>query len=193
VDVSTQSDVVSQVPAVVVGIFVNDDVIAVPEPVAAEANVIRSHTEIEAAEPEAVGAASGQMPNVATAEAAGKASVFPGMIKVVVGIVTAGVVSDPFAVGVDVRRVRMSGLVVEVRGCRRRMCNRSRAVRWDVPGTTADIMVLGKGCKGKQAANCQRSDKLFHVCPFFERPEDFTDGRIVRAIWEGSGGLATDR
>ena len=80
-DVSTQSDVVSQVPAVVVGIFVNDDVIAVPEPVAAEANVIRSHTEIEAAEPEAVGAASGQMPNVATAEAAGKASVFPGMIR----------------------------------------------------------------------------------------------------------------
>ncbi len=115
VDVGSQPHVVGQVPAGMVGIFIDDDVIAVPEPVAAEANVIRSDTEIEAAEPEAVGAASGEMPDVAAAEAAGKASVLPGMIEVVVGIVGTGVVADPFAVRMDVRRVGMSGLVVEVR------------------------------------------------------------------------------
>ena len=42
---------------------------------------------------------------------------FPGMIKMIVRIVGPGAVADPFAIGMDVRRVRMSGLVVEVRGC----------------------------------------------------------------------------
>ena len=179
-NVSAESHVVSEIPAVVVGILIDDDVIAIPEPVATVANVIRSHAEIEAAEPEAVGAASSQMPDVAAAEAARKASVLPGMIKVIVSIVGASAMANPFAIGMDVRRIRMSGLVVEVRRRRRRVRSRSRAVRGDVPDPAADVMTLRQGEQGKQAANCQQSDKFFHVCPFCERP-----GRFY--CWAGRG------
>ena len=165
-----------------VRIFVNDDVVAVPEPIAAEANVIRGYAEIEAAEPETVGTASGEMSDVAAAEAAGKASVLPGMIEVVVRVVAARVMANPFAVRMDVRRVGMSGLVVEVRSRRHRMFNRSRPMGGDVPDTVADVMTLREGYKAKQEANCHHSNEFFHVHPFCERPEDFTVGGRLRAI-----------
>ena len=50
---------------------------------------------------------------MAPADTAGEASVFPGMIDVVVGIVTAGFMSDPFIVGVNVGSLRMSRPVRE--------------------------------------------------------------------------------
>lgn len=69
-----------------VGIFV-DDVVAVPEPAVAEAEVIGSDAEKETTEAEAAGAAAGEMPDVAAAEAAGEASVLKGMIEMVVRVV----------------------------------------------------------------------------------------------------------
>ena len=50
-DVGAKSYVVGEVPAFVVGIVVDDDVVAIPEPVVAEAEVIRRDAEIKAAEP----------------------------------------------------------------------------------------------------------------------------------------------
>ena len=50
---------------------------------------------------------------MAPADTAGEASVFPGMIDMVVGIVTAGFMTDPFIVGVNVGSFRMSRLVRE--------------------------------------------------------------------------------
>ena len=171
-----------------VGIFIDDDVVAVPEPVAAEADVIGSDAEIEATEPEAVGTAPREMPDVAASEAAGKASVFPGMIEVVMGIVAAGVMADPFAIGMNVRRVRMSGLVVEVTGCWGRMPSWrwSGAVRRDVPDATADgSAMLGKGYERKQQADCEQADKFFHNCSFSgfapTTGKDFTVRRVAGA------------
>jgi hypothetical protein len=51
------------------------------------------------------------VPDVAAAEATGEVAVLPGMVEVVVNIVMAGVVADPFAVGVDVRSVGMASFV----------------------------------------------------------------------------------
>ena len=85
--VGAESHVVGEISAFVVGVFVDHDLVAVPEPVVAETDVIRSYAEIKATEPEAVGTASREMPDVAAAEAAGEASVLPGMIEIVVGIV----------------------------------------------------------------------------------------------------------
>jgi hypothetical protein len=87
------------------------------------------------------------MPNVAAAEAAGETSVLPRMIEMIVGVVGAAVMADPFAIGMDVRSVGMAGLVVEVRRCRDRMSNRRRTgpVLRDVPGTAADVMTLREG------------------------------------------------
>ena len=143
VDVCAKSYVVGEVPAFVVGIVVDDDVVAIPEPVVAEAEVIGRDAEIKTAEPEATGAATAEVPDVAAADAAGEASVLPGMVEVVVNVVAASVMADPFAVGVDVRSVRVTGLVVEVtllRGCgcgMRRACWRG-TVGGDVSSSTAD-------------------------------------------------------
>ena len=142
-----------------IGIFVDDDVVAIPEPVATVAEVECANAEVETAEPEAVGAASGEMPDVAAAEASGEVAVFPGMIKMHAGIVAAGVVAYPFAVGVDVRRVGVSGLVVEVRRCWGRMCSRLGTVGRDVSGTAADgSAMLGKSYDAQQKAECEKSD-----------------------------------
>ncbi len=52
-------------------------------------------------------------PDVRLAETAGEVSMLPGTVEMVVGIVAAGIVSDPLAVGVGVRDIGMSGLVGE--------------------------------------------------------------------------------
>ena len=76
-----------------VGVFVDDDVVVIPKPVVAESDVIRGDAEVEATEPETVWASAAEMPDVPTAEAAGEASVLPGMVDVVVRIVAAGVMA----------------------------------------------------------------------------------------------------
>ncbi len=48
----------------------------------------------------------------------------------------------------------------------------------DVLDAATDVMMLRKCYKGKQEANCEQSDKFFHVRPFFERPKDSTDGWV---------------
>ena len=129
-------------------VFVDDDVITIPEPAITEADIHRGDAEVEAAEPKATGAASRQVPDMASTEAACEAPVLLGMIEVVVRIVAPGVVADPLAVGMDVRCVGVPGLVVVVTVFRRGMwiVNRGRPVGWDMPAPTFTA-VLGKGCK----------------------------------------------
>jgi hypothetical protein len=111
VAVSAQASVVGEIEAVVVGIFVDDDLVGAPVPVIAEAVVGGEDAESEATEPEAFAIAAFDAPDVAGAEAAGEVAVRPSMIDMVAGIIFAGVVADPFAVGVDVRGVGMAGFV----------------------------------------------------------------------------------
>jgi hypothetical protein len=113
VTVGAEADVVSQVEAVVVGVLVNYDLVGAPVPIVAEAVVGGEDAEGEAAEPEAFAIAAFDAPDVAAAEAAFEAAVGPGMIDMVVDVSAAGVVADPFAVGMDVGRVGMAFLVVE--------------------------------------------------------------------------------
>jgi hypothetical protein len=122
---------------------------------------IRGDAEVEATEPETVWASAADMPDVATAEAAGEASVLPGMVDVVVRIVAAGVMADPLAVGVDVRGVG-AGAVVEVsvfldwRGMG--IPHWSRAVERDVGGAAADsAAMLSEDYEGKQKTDYDES------------------------------------
>jgi len=108
VDVGTESSVVSEIPAIMVRVCVDHDLVAVPEPVIAVGKVKRSDAEGETAKPETVGTASAYAPNVAAAEAAGETAMFPGMIEVEAGIIATGVVSYPFAVVVNVRGLRVA-------------------------------------------------------------------------------------
>jgi hypothetical protein len=146
----------------VVGVFVDDDVVVIPKPVVTESDVIRGDAEVEATEPETVWASAAEMPDVPTAEAAGEASVLPGMVDAVVRIVAAGVMADPLAVGVDVRGVGVAGAVVEVsvlldwRGMG--IPHWSGAVGRDVGGAATDsAAMLSEDYEGKQKADYDES------------------------------------
>jgi hypothetical protein len=115
VNVGAESDVVRQIPAVVIRIFVDYDVVAGPVPVVAKSEVKRGNAEIKATEPETAGTASGKVPDVSTAKAAGESAVFPGMVEMEAGIVTSSVMTDPGAVVMNVRSFGVTRVVVERR------------------------------------------------------------------------------
>ena len=122
VDVGAESDVIGEIPTVMIGVVIDDDVIAVPVPIAHIGNIHRCDAEVESPEPEAAGAASDQAPAMGMADAAGEAAVFPGMVEVKAGIVAAGIVADPLTVVMDVRRFGMALLIAECRVSFGRMC-----------------------------------------------------------------------
>jgi hypothetical protein len=53
VNVGTEPDVVSEIPADVIRVVVEHNIVTIPEPVRAQADLERRHAEIVAAEPEA--------------------------------------------------------------------------------------------------------------------------------------------
>ena len=98
-----------------VGIFVDDDVIAVPKPIANVIVIVGSYAEGEAAEPEALAVSSAQAEHMTAAKTAGEAAMFPRMIEMIVGIIAAGIVADPSVIVVDVRSFGVIGLIAEGR------------------------------------------------------------------------------
>jgi len=113
VDVTAESGIIGQVPAVVVGIFVDDDGIAVPIPVVRVGVIVRSYAEVEAAEPKALAVSSAKVIDVAAAKAAGEAAVLPRMIEMIMRVAATGIVADPSAIVMDVRRIRMTLPIAE--------------------------------------------------------------------------------
>src|SRR5260370_3316422 len=113
VDVGAESGVVGQVPAVVAGILVEEDGIDGPIPVVGVVVIVGSYAEIEAAEPKALAISSAKVIDVAAAKAAGEAAVFPGMIEMIVRVAATGIMADPSAIVVDVRRIRMTFPIAE--------------------------------------------------------------------------------
>ena len=164
-----------------VRIVIDNDIVAVPQPVIAEADVIRGNAEIEAAEPESVRTAAPEMPNVTATEAAGKAAVLPGMIEVVVRIIGAGVVANPLAVSVDVRCIGMAGLVVKVTGFLSGRGMRSVHWRWAMGGnvcrsTSNGPAMLGEHYNGKQKTDCKKSEEFFILILSSSAPGDCSGG-----------------
>jgi hypothetical protein len=107
VDVGAQSRVVGEIPAFVVGVIVDHDIVAIPIPVIAIGQVKRGDAEVETAKPESAGIAAFDAPPVSTAEATVEAAMFPRMLKVEACVFAPGIVPDPFAVAVDVRSFGM--------------------------------------------------------------------------------------
>jgi hypothetical protein len=103
VNVGAQPHVVSEIPAFVVGVFINHDIVAVPQPVVRVGEVKRGDAEVVAAKPETAGIASLNAPAVSTAKAAIEAAMFPGVIDVETDVIAPAFVSHPFAVVVNVR------------------------------------------------------------------------------------------
>ena len=171
VDVGSEPDVVGQVITLVVGIVVEDDVVAIPVPVITETEIEVGDGEVEAVEPEAAGDTTFETPDMVATEAAGEVSVLPGMIEVVVGIIAAGVVADPLAVGVNVRNIGVPRFVVEMAVVLRRMgcSHRCGSVRGNVPAAFASV-VLRDRREGKREAESEKSYNVLHGEPFPGRP-----------------------
>jgi hypothetical protein len=114
VDVGAEPHVVGQIPAVVIGIFVDRDVVISPVPIGAVVIIVGCDLEVRVLEPESLAVPSLDPINVAGPEAEGKAPVLPGMIKVVVRIVATGIMADPLPIGrMDVWSLGMLGLIAE--------------------------------------------------------------------------------
>ena len=112
--VHAQPTVVREIPADVVRILVDHQRVAVPEPAIDGAVVPRRDAKVEAVEPEPVPVPSFEAELVARTESAIEMPMLPGMIEVVMLITTAGIVSDPSAVIVNVGRVWMPRCVANV-------------------------------------------------------------------------------
>jgi hypothetical protein len=112
--VRSQPGVVGQVPSIVVGIEIDHDVIVVPQPVGTGIVVVWRGLEKESAHVEAITIASVQPPDVLRPNRPREASMLPGMIKVVVDVVSTCVVSYPaISLGVNVGRRWMPWLVLK--------------------------------------------------------------------------------
>jgi len=161
VDVRPQPRVVGEIPAVMVGIFVDHDLVAVPEPVTAQGKVKGGDAESEAAKPETGRTASANAPYMAAAEAAGESAMLKRMIDVEAGIIASGVVADPGAVVVNVRSFGMAFPIAAGGGSGRRAAHRRGTMFGNVSATdgvaatSAVVTVLRQGRDGKDHSYSQ--------------------------------------
>lgn len=101
--VGAESRVVGEVPAFVIRIVVDNDVVVVPIPIINVAEIEGSYAEVISAEPEAAGPATTQAPHVTRSDSALEAAMFPRVFKTESGIATAIGVAYPVVILVDVR------------------------------------------------------------------------------------------
>jgi len=180
VNVGAQAYVVSEIPAVVVGVFVNHYVVAVPIPVIGVGKVKRGDAEVEATKPETAGIPTLDAPTMSTTEATLKAAVLPRMVQVEAVVIPPHVVTNPFAVVVDVWGFRMAVavligvpvpivmVVIVAIVCVLVAVISLRAMVRNVSSTdimvavVVVVVVLGKGGQGKDQSRCKDSGKQFH-------------------------------
>lgn len=112
-DVGAEPDVVGKVPASMIGVVVDDDIIAIPVPVIRVRLIKRRDAEVESAKPETARSPTDQTPAMTRAEASFEVAMFPGMVDVEPGFLMPEVVSDPLAIPMDVRGFRMAFVVAE--------------------------------------------------------------------------------
>ena len=111
--VGAQPGVIGQVPALVIRVVVDHDLIGVPQPITGEGEIVRRDAEEEPVEPEPSRTTAPEAKDMSSAEAAVETTVLPWMIEVVVPVVTTRVMTNPAAVRVHMRRIRMSIAVTE--------------------------------------------------------------------------------
>src|ERR1039458_6755379 len=95
VHISAAAHIVSEIPAHMVRIVVNHDLIRVPVPIAAIISVGERNRPVPAVEPELSWTSAGNPPYVRGTKAASKVPVSPGMVQMVARIAAACIMPDP--------------------------------------------------------------------------------------------------
>ena len=117
VNVGAESDVVGQIPADMVWIGIENDVVTIPEPVVAVSVVRRRNAEEEAVKTEALTASTSETVDMGGTKGAWEVSVLPRMGQVVTCVAPTGIVADPvIGPGIYVGRIRMSRLLGKISG-----------------------------------------------------------------------------
>lgn len=111
VNVGAKSWIIRQVIPGVIRIFVDHDLIAVPEPSVGITDFVGRDAPVEIVEPEAAGPPAVKTEHVAWTESTTEPAMFPWMIHMQVGIVGTLIVTYPLVVGMDVRSFRMPSLI----------------------------------------------------------------------------------
>jgi hypothetical protein len=163
VGVGAEPRVVTQVPAIMIRIFVDHNLIAGPVPVRDDVVIVRGDVPIVIAEPEALPIAPRQDEYMLRAETAAEVSMRPRLRELLMRIPGATIMAYPSVVlGVDMRDSRMALLIHGnvVLGCsplrltarRRRNSGGSRTARRDVTAAHRCVAAaaLGKGAHPKQ-------------------------------------------
>jgi len=115
--IGAKPDVIGQVKTRVIGIVIDHDVVGVPEPTIHIAEIRLCNLKEKAAKAKSLRRSAGQTPDVLPANGASKASVFPGMVKMVASIVS--FMPYPAIVFcVNVRGFRMAFLITVAALCR---------------------------------------------------------------------------
>jgi hypothetical protein len=196
-NVSAQAHVVSEIPSVVVGVFVNHHIVAVPIPAVAVGKVKRGDAEIEAAKPETAGIPTLDAPPMSATEATLKAAILPGMVHVEAVVIRSPIVADPFAVVVHVRGFGMAVavlirvpvvvvmVVVVAIACMLVAVMSLRAMVRNVSSTDIVVMVvfLSKGWQRQEQDARKDSGKQLHLG---KPPRTYVT--ICRIALAGSGG-----
>jgi hypothetical protein len=102
-----------------VGIVIEHDLVAVPQPIIGVSVVGIRDTEKESAEPKTPGAAATESIDMAPADAARESPMFERPVEVVRRIIASRIMPYPLVIGMDVRSFRMSGLIRETAVARR--------------------------------------------------------------------------
>jgi hypothetical protein len=95
VRVTAQPHVITEVPANMIRVLIDHDLVTIPQPTVDKAVIVRSDAKVESVEPKTLSISSRKPEDMAAAEAAREASVFPRMILAVVGIISAGIMPEP--------------------------------------------------------------------------------------------------
>lgn len=98
-----------------VRIVVNHDLVRIPQPIAAIADVVWRNAKEETAKPKTAGTSVGEMPNVPAPYLARKAPVLPREVEMIVRIIGPGVMPNPsIALNFDVGGLRVARFLCEV-------------------------------------------------------------------------------
>jgi hypothetical protein len=111
VNIRAEPRVVAQIPADVIRVVIDHNVVTIPEPAIHKAQVVGGDAEIESVEEEPVRTSTSKMPNVAFPNASREAAMLKRTVEMVMRVVAAGVMSNPLIVGVNVGSFGMACLV----------------------------------------------------------------------------------
>src|ERR1700733_8645976 len=102
--IRAQSHIIGKVPPDMVGVVVDHNVVAVPQPVIAISVIECSNREKETADRKSAGTAAVQSPNMPRTCRAGEVAVLPRMIEVIMWIVAAHIMANPtISLRIDMR------------------------------------------------------------------------------------------